>query len=63
MVELKPRRENFNVSGNIWISATLSATNPTHGLGSNPGLHPTQPAPGYGLRTVTKNVIPLIARI
>jgi len=44
MMGLKSRRENLNVSGNICISATLSTTNPTYGLGSNPGLHPTQPA-------------------
>jgi len=62
MVELQPRRENFSVSGNVCISATLSTTNPTHGLESNPGLHPTQPDPGYGLRTATKNVVPSLSR-
>ena len=53
MVELYPRGENLSVSGNICISATLPTKNPAHGLGSNPDLRPKQPAPVYGLRTVT----------
>jgi len=63
MVELQPRRENLSVSGNVCISATLSTTNLTHGLESNSGLHPTQPDPGYGLRTATKKCSTLTFKI